>query len=186
MEYFSIKGFPDYSLVRESEKDFYVESCKKGEWKRIGTEEKDGHMYMVLYNDDVKRTTRIHVLVAEMFVPNPDNKPIVHHKDFDPSNNNPSNLLWVTPSEHAQIHNVERKGEKAPMYGKLKPEGAGTQPKRIRQLDKNSGILINKFNSIHDASRETGINRGNINSCCLNRPHYKTAGGFRWEYDYDE
>ena len=44
---------------------------------------------------------RINRLVAQAFIPNPDNKPIVHHKDHNKLNNHYSNLEWATPQENA-------------------------------------------------------------------------------------
>lgn len=46
----------------------------------------------------------VHRLVAEAFVPNPENKPIVHHIDRNPQNNQADNLMWVTVEEHEKIH----------------------------------------------------------------------------------
>ena len=39
-----------------------------------------------------------------------------------------------------------------------------------------------KYTSINDAARATGINKKQISGCCRKRPHYNTAGGFHWEY----
>lgn len=43
---------------------------------------------------------RVHRLVAKAFIDNPDNLPIVHHRDDNSLNNEASNLLWCTQSEH--------------------------------------------------------------------------------------
>lgn len=52
---------------------------------------------------------RIHQLVAETFLPNPENKPLVHHKDFDKLNNELSNLQWLTYAEHNKLHAEHQK-----------------------------------------------------------------------------
>lgn len=53
---------------------------------------------MCLYNPETKKKTmhRIHRLVAEAFIPNPDNLPIVNHLDEQPWNNDYRNLEWCT------------------------------------------------------------------------------------------
>lgn len=47
---------------------------------------------------------RLHRIIAETFIPNPDNKPIIHHIDGNRFNNRADNLMWVTAEEHYELH----------------------------------------------------------------------------------
>lgn len=62
-----------------------------------------GYKYCgINYNDGRHINKRVHRLVAETFIPNPHNYPIVMHKDNNKSNNNVENLRWGTISENTQ------------------------------------------------------------------------------------
>lgn len=58
----------------------------------------DGHLRIVLSEAGKRKRVFVHRLVAEAFIPNPDNLPIINHKDENPSNNEVSNLEWCTVS----------------------------------------------------------------------------------------
>lgn len=78
----------------------------------------DGYCRIVLMKESKRRRYMCHRLVAETFIPNPDNKPFVNHIDGNKSNNCVSNLEWCTQSENEQ-HSVNVLGKS--MKGKTLP-----------------------------------------------------------------
>lgn len=70
---------------------------------------KDGYLQTDLYKDKVRKAVRIHRLVAEAFIPNPDGKLEVNHKNGNKENNEVDNLEWSTKQEnidHAHDNNL--------------------------------------------------------------------------------
>ncbi len=55
-----------------------------------------GYLYVTLHNEGKKETIRVHRLVASLFLKNPNNLPVVNHKDENKQNNNVDNLEWCT------------------------------------------------------------------------------------------
>lgn len=77
---------------------------------------KKGYLTVVLYLKGKAKEFKIHRLVAMHFIPNPENKPEVNHKDGNKENNYIGNLEWATTKEninHAVKHNLisDRKGQ---------------------------------------------------------------------------
>ena len=62
---------------------------------------KSGYQYTVLTDKNkIRNSCKVHTLVARTFLPNPENKPVVHHRDSNRANNRVSNLEWVTHREN--------------------------------------------------------------------------------------
>lgn len=81
----------------------------------------EGYVRVILFKNSKQVAKRIHRLVAEHFIPNPDSKPLVNHIDGNKSNNNVSNLSWCTASENTQhaydIGLISAKsGQQSPLY----------------------------------------------------------------------
>lgn len=116
-----------------------------------------GYCKVDLYNGGIKSKCRIHRLVAEAFIPNPDNKPTVDHIDRNPKNNTVENLRWATQEEQN--------------------DNSGTQRKVI--IAAKDGIE-HVFDSQGSCARELGLSGSNINSCLRGR--LKTHKGYTFRY----
>ena len=145
-------------------------------------ERKDGYLITVLSKNKERKTCYVHRLIAETFLPNPENLPQVNHKDEDKTNNfvflnedgsvdkEKSNLEWKTPKENS---NHGTRNERI-----AKANTNGIRSKRVLQLSL-SGDLIREWPSIGECGRN-GFNKGNVWSCCNGKkPQYK---GFYWMY----
>ena len=62
----------------------------------------NGYMYCGITYPEGQRQRRVHILVAEAYLPNPNNYPVVMHLDNDKTNLNVKNLKWGTVSENTQ------------------------------------------------------------------------------------
>ena len=111
---------------------------KLSQTKRTG-----GYLNVTLLDNGKKpRYFRVNRLVALAFIPNPNNKPYVNHIDEDRTNNNVSNLEWVTPKEN----NLWSLSKKVYVYN----------------LD---GELIKIYNYARECVKD-GFNQGHVCACC--------------------
>lgn len=117
-----------------------------------------------------KRVHRlIHRIIAETFLPNPDNLPEINHKDNNPANNNVSNLEWCTHE-----YNMQYKEK----YGISAEEATG---RPVFAVNLNT-LKVLRFESRLEASRELGVNNSGIGKVVKGR--YKYTGGY-WFTDDD-
>ena len=124
-----------------------------------------GYQYVKLFKDKLRKLVKVHRLVAQVFIPNPDNKPEVNHINGIKTDNRAENLEWTTHSEnqlHAYRNGLQKQNSKS-----------------VLQYDLQDNFL-KSFESIAAAVNETKVHRGCISECCTGKR--KTAGGYHWEY----
>lgn len=140
---------------------------------------KHGYLYVDLRNHN-KKQHYIHRLVAEAFIPNPENKLQVNHIDGNKQNNCVSNLEWCTESEN-RTHAFKTGLQKSPMKGLIGKNNPLSR--KVNQYDLN-GTLIKQWDSMSEIEKKLGIHSGKI-SCCCNKK-YKTSSGYIWRFANEE
>lgn len=153
--------------------EVYNNNCKKIK----SHPDKDGYPKVRLWNGEKYKNFFVHRLVAAAFIPNPMNKPQVNHKDGNKTNNNVSNLEWVTQSENMR-HCFNVLGHKAGYWNKGRFGKDSNKAKIVIQI--KDGEVIAEFYGCMEVQRKTGIHFGSISNACLGRS--KTAGGYTWRY----
>lgn len=134
------------------------------------------------------KTYKVHRLVAECFIPNHNNLPMINHKDENKANNCVENLEWCDNKYNLNYGNAQTKRVENTDY---KAKVANTdykafQAKRVEKISipiqqyTRQGELVKEWQSAKQVERELGYNNGNINSCCNGKR--KSAYGFIWRY----
>lgn len=179
-----IKGYEgfyqisDLGRVRSLERDVYYSNGAVHRTKeKILVQSLDGGGYPLvhLYKNRKSKTMNVHRLVAEAFIPNPENKPMINHRDEVKTNNVVENLEWCTSTYNA---NYGTKIERMLQNRKSYKLGNHPQAKPVFCVELNK-----KFDCIARAGKELGVNINCIVSACKGKQ--KTAGGFHWKYAND-
>ena len=124
-----------------------------------------GYLFVGLRNHNkYRKEIYLHRLVAQAFIPNPQNFPCV--------NNRVDNLEFCTQKYNNQYGTHYERISKSLTNRK-------DQSKAVLQYNKN-GNFINEYPSVREAERKTGIINGNICSVCKGK--LKSAGGYIWRY----
>lgn len=125
-------------------------------YKQVSLKMKDNNKFMKRY---------VHRLVATYFLPNPDNKREVNHRNLDRTDNRVENLEWITSSDN-QKHKYENGDYK-------------TSNRKVGQFDLE-GNFIQEFESIIAAARSIGRDRQGIDRAVHGRSAY--SYGFIWKF----
>lgn len=96
MEWKKISRNKKYSINREGQ----VRNDRTGKLKSAYVNKSNGYLTVDLYEGNKSEKVTVHRLLAETYIPNPDNKPCIDHKDGNRQNNALNNLRWATYSEN--------------------------------------------------------------------------------------
>jgi hypothetical protein len=139
-------------------------------WKSriiIGDRKKDYYIRVNLCKEGIYERFLVHRLVAEAFIPNLENKPMVNHKNGIKTDNRLENLELVTAKENTQ-HAIKNNLRKPQIT------------KKIRQFDRQMNF-IKLWSSAREAGTKLKINCSHIYECCQGK--LMSAGGYVWRYD---
>ena len=137
--------------------------------------DKDGYFQVQLYKNGINKMRKVHRLVAQAFISNPNNLPQINHKDENKQNNNVDNLEWCTNEYNHNYGTAVKRaaekrrgwiglvGEKNPMYGRT-----GEKNPVSRKVICLNNLKI--FNSIKEASEYANVT--NIRSCLCGKSNY--------------
>ena len=137
--------------------------------------DKDGYLLIGLKG----KSCRVHRLVAQAFIPNPDNLPCINHKDENPANNAVWNLEWCT-YKYNNNYGTHNKKQSESNKGKHNHCGKNNPRAKAVLMFTLDGEFIRRFDCIKEALIFLGKHNGgsNIHKCAVGV--YKQAYGYKW------
>lgn len=179
-----IEKFKDYTIDENGN----VFSKRKNKYLKQ-TINKYGYCKVTLQKNKYKKIYSVHRLVAEAFIPNPENKPQINHIDGNKQNNNITNLEWCTGKYNMNeavriglfdnVKKIQHDNAIKNNLGRNYIYANKVTKKKVRQYDKDNN-LIGEYDSMSEANRITGIKISSISYCCTGKR--KTGGGYIWHF----
>ena len=130
-----------------------------------------GYLRLDLYKNGIRKSKRVHRLVAEAFIPNHNNYLEINHKDENKTNNHVENLEWCT-----REHNIN--------HGTRTEKVRQKRSKRVKGVNVETGEVIT-LNSTREAVNK-GYSYGSVAAACrgvYNRGGGNLYRGHRWSYE---
>lgn len=160
-----IEDYPGYFITEDGK--VWSEKSKKF----LAFKDVNGYNKVQLCNDGERKYLFVHRLVANAYIPNPDNLPYVNHKDENRKNNQKENLEWCTTEYNNNYGN---------RIEKVKQSLLNKNGKKIVMCDKDTEEIIQIFNSINEAGRF--LNKPHSNIVATLKGRQKTCYGYKWKY----
>lgn len=139
-----------------------------------------GYKLINLWKNGKGKNYLIHRLVALAFIPNPNNYPMINHKDENPKNNAVWNLEWCTPQYNI---NYGTRNERASNSMKGKYKGKNNPSAKSVLMFTLDGEFIRRFECVRDANEYLGKPRNSVNINMNAKGKSKSAWGYHWEYE---
>lgn len=136
----------------------------------------NGYNKVELFHNKKRKYIFVHRLVAEAFIPNPQNLPFVNHKDQNRKNNTVENLEWCD-TQYNNNYGTRIEKVKAKLTN-------NNHCKKIAMCDKNTEQIIQIFPSINQAARY--LNKSHANIIATLKGRQKTCYGYKWKYIEEE
>lgn len=144
--------------------------------------DKGGYKNVNLHKSGKYKTCKIHRLVAQAFIPNPNDLPEVNHIDENKANNQVSNLEWCDRTYNCNYGTYKQRVSEAL---KGKHEGKNNPRAKPVLMFTLDGKFIRKFDCVADANEFLDKDRRSKNIYICTRGKTKTAYDYIWKYEED-